>query len=195
MVCTAVSGSIVYLPCLTGVTAVQTTQSPATLKVLWQGTAGGGPPIVAAGLVWTIGQNGTLYGIDPATGTVNQQASIGTPANHFPTPSVADGLLLAPSANRVVAFTVSTVTGTGEIHAAGAGKCLDVPNGTHLNAGCGQSAYRTLASGTWSGNTNIPRTQTVVASRIGSIYSCLLRREGGPFPRAPKAERSRTFPA
>jgi outer membrane protein assembly factor BamB len=127
----AVSGSTVFLPCLTGITAVQTTQSPATLKVAWQGTAGGGPPILAAGLVWTIGQNGTLYGIDPATGTVNQQASIGAPANHFPTPSVAGGLLLAPSANRVVAFTASTPGGSGAIHAVGAGKCLDVPNVTH----------------------------------------------------------------
>jgi hypothetical protein len=127
----AVSGSTVYLPCLTGITAVQTTQSPATLKVLWQGTAGGGPPVLAAGLVWTIGQNGTLYGVNSATGAVSQQASIGTPANHFPTPSVADGLLLAPSANQVVAFTASASTGTGEIHAVGAGKCLDVPNISH----------------------------------------------------------------
>lgn len=129
----AVDGSTVYLPCLSGITAVQTTASPATLKVAWQGTVGGGPPILAAGLVWTIGQNGTLYGINPATGAVTQQAPIGVPANHFPTPSVADGLLLAPSANQVVAFTASAASGsaTGEIHAAGAGKCLDVPNITH----------------------------------------------------------------
>jgi hypothetical protein len=59
---------------------------------------------VAAGLVWTIGQNGMLYGLDPATGRVRQQATIGAPANHFPTPSVGDGLLLAPGADRVVAF-------------------------------------------------------------------------------------------
>jgi hypothetical protein len=35
---------------------------------------------------------------------VRQQAPIGPPANHFPTPSVGAGLLLAPSADRVVAF-------------------------------------------------------------------------------------------
>ncbi len=77
---------------------------------------GGGPPIVAAGLVWTIGQNGTLYGLDPATGKVRQQASIGAVANHFPTPSVGDGLLLAPAANQVVAFTASK---SGRISHAG----------------------------------------------------------------------------
>jgi hypothetical protein len=81
------------------------TADPPSLHLLWRSAVGGGPPIVAAGLVWTIGQNGTLYGLDPSTGAVRQQASIGVPANHFPTPSVGDGLLLAPAADRVVAFS------------------------------------------------------------------------------------------
>jgi len=101
---TAVLGSTVYLPCTGGVTAVRVSTSPPGLRVLWSSRSAGGPPIVAAGLVWTIGQDGELYGLDPATGRVRQQAPIGQPANHFPTPSVAAGLLLAPSANRVVAF-------------------------------------------------------------------------------------------
>jgi hypothetical protein len=63
--------------------------------------------------VWTIGQNGELYGLDPVTGDVREQAAVGAPANHFPTPSLGDGLLLAPSADRVVAFTaVQTFTAT-----------------------------------------------------------------------------------
>ena len=33
-----------------------------------------------------MGQNGVLYGLDPATGQVRQQATVGAPANHFPTP-------------------------------------------------------------------------------------------------------------
>ena len=100
----AVKGAVVYLPCFSGVTAVRVTSSPPGLRVLWSSPAAGGPPIVAAGRVWTIGQNGTLYGLDPGTGQARQQAVIGQPANHFPTPSVAAGLLLATSANRVVAF-------------------------------------------------------------------------------------------
>jgi len=99
--------STVYLPCLTGIIAVRAARSPPALRLLWSSGTGGGPPIVAAGLVWTIGQNGTLYGLDPATGKAAQQASIGVPANHFPTPSVGDGLLLASAAERVVAFTAS----------------------------------------------------------------------------------------
>lgn len=106
----AVVATTVYLPCLSGTAAVQVTSSPPALSLLWSSGAGGGPPIVAAGLVWTIGQNGTLYGLDPSTGTVRQQASIGVPANHFPTPSVGDGLLLAPSANHVVAFSATVVS-------------------------------------------------------------------------------------
>ncbi len=97
-------GTTAYLPCLNGIVAVQAQASPPGLRLLWSSGTGGGPPIVAAGLVWTIGQNGKLYGLDPTTGKVEQQASIGTPANHFPTPSVGDGLLLAPALHQVVAF-------------------------------------------------------------------------------------------
>ena len=106
----AVVGTTVYLPCASGIVAVSVTASPPGLSRTWSSGVGGGPPIVAAGLVWTIGQEGTLYGLDPSTGTVRQQASIGAPGNHFPTPSVGDGLLLAPSANDVVAFVASSST-------------------------------------------------------------------------------------
>jgi polyvinyl alcohol dehydrogenase (cytochrome) len=100
----AVTGMTVYLPCLAGIIAVQATSSPAALHLLWSSGTGGGPPIVAAGLVWTMGQNGVLYGLDPATGRVRQQVTVGAPANHFPTPSVGDGLLIAACADNVVAF-------------------------------------------------------------------------------------------
>jgi outer membrane protein assembly factor BamB len=103
----AVLGMTVYLPCFSGIIAVRATRSPPALRLLWSSGTDGGPPIVAAGLVWTIGRSGTLYGLDPATGRVRQRASVGVPANHFPTPSVGDGLLLAASAEHVVAFTAS----------------------------------------------------------------------------------------
>ena len=100
----AVVGMTAYLPCLAGTIAVRVTSSPPALHLLWSSGTGGGPPVVAAGLVWTIGQDGTLYGLDPATGQVRQQAAVGAVANHFPTPSVGDGLLLAAGADNVVAF-------------------------------------------------------------------------------------------
>ncbi|HYK30573.1 MAG TPA: PQQ-binding-like beta-propeller repeat protein [Streptosporangiaceae bacterium] len=101
-------GMIVYLPCLSGIIAVKATRSPPALHLLWNSGVGRGPPIVAGGLVWTIGQNGRLYGLDPATGKIRQQATIGTPANHFPTPGIGASLLLAPSAKNVIAFRTST---------------------------------------------------------------------------------------
>ena len=104
----AVQGSTVYLPCLNGPVAVQTTDSPAGIHLLWSSSVGGGPPIVAGGLVWTIGSNGVLYGLNPTSGALQDQATIGAPANHFPTPSVGAGLLLAPSSDRVVAFRATS---------------------------------------------------------------------------------------
>ena len=103
----AVSGDDVYTPCENGVVATQVTPgSPPTITSVWQTSTGsGGPPIVAGGLVWTIDNgNGNLYGLDPTTGDPSQTFSLGSVANHFPTPTVADGLLLAPSNNQVHAF-------------------------------------------------------------------------------------------
>ena len=108
----AVEGTTVYLPCLSGTVAVQASASPAGLRLLWSSSVGGGPPIVAAGLIWTIGQDGDLYGLDPSTGSVREQATVGVPANHFPTPSVGAGLLLAPASDRVVAFSASSPAAT-----------------------------------------------------------------------------------
>ena len=103
----AVVGTTAYLPCRSGPIAVQVSSSPAGLHLLWSSSAGGGPPIVAAGLVWTMDSDGVLYGLNPATGSVEEHATVGTPANHFPTPSVGGNLLLAAAANRVVAFTAT----------------------------------------------------------------------------------------
>ena len=100
----AIVGATVYLPCLNGPVAVRVTKSPSSLHVLWQGSVGGGPPIVAAGLVWTVGKDGNLYGLNTSTGAVEKRAFVGTGDNNFTTPSVGDGLLIVPSTNRVVAF-------------------------------------------------------------------------------------------
>jgi polyvinyl alcohol dehydrogenase (cytochrome) len=104
----AVVGTTVYLPCLSGTVAVQASSAPASLRLLWRATAGGGPPVVAAGLVWSIGQDGTLYGLSATTGAVVQQASVGVPANHFPTPAIGGGLILAAGSAHVVAFSASS---------------------------------------------------------------------------------------
>ncbi len=108
----AVEDMTAFLPCVSGTIAVSATASPAGLHLLWHADVGGGPPILAGGLVWTMGQDGVLYGLNPATGALRDQATVGAPANHFPTPSVGAGLLLATSAEHVVAFRT---TSTGSV--------------------------------------------------------------------------------
>ena len=99
----AINGNVVYVPCMNGLEAVQVT-SPTSAGVLWQTSTGSrGPAVVAGGEVWSIGGN-TLRGLNPANGTTVQQFTLSGEDNHFPTPSVADGLLLAPESSAVAAF-------------------------------------------------------------------------------------------
>ncbi len=109
----AFANSIVYAPCSAGLVAVKVGVSPPSLTRLWQTSTGSpGPPVIAGGMIWTIGGS-TLYGLDPTNGSSVVQFSLGSEANHFPTPSVGDGLLLAPSTDRVYAFTPPPTTEVG----------------------------------------------------------------------------------
>jgi outer membrane protein assembly factor BamB len=103
---TATVGAVVYLPCESGIVALRV-GAGTRLHVLWQFAASSGPAIDAAGLIWSIGQDGVLYGLSPGTGKLQQSASVGAVINHFPTPGIGDGLLLVPTANHVTAFAAS----------------------------------------------------------------------------------------
>jgi outer membrane protein assembly factor BamB len=117
----AVQGTTVYLPCVSGPVAVSVSSAPPALHVVWRSSVGGGPPVLAGGLVWTMGQDGGLYGLDPSSGSERERVVTPKPANHFPTPGFGPGLLLAPGADRVVAFRTvsgppaSTTTSTGQV--------------------------------------------------------------------------------
>ncbi|HLX88848.1 MAG TPA: PQQ-binding-like beta-propeller repeat protein [Acidimicrobiales bacterium] len=101
----AYRNSVIYLPCLAGVMALQVQTSPPSLTQLWQTGNSQGPPIVADGLVWSINHGShRLYGLDPSTGNTVVQFKIASVANHFPTPSAVDGMLFATSATRVYAY-------------------------------------------------------------------------------------------
>ncbi|MGA2472150.1 MAG: PQQ-binding-like beta-propeller repeat protein [Acidimicrobiales bacterium] len=148
----AVQGTTVYLPCLSGTIAVQASSAPAGLHLLWSSSVGGGPPIVAAGLVWTIGQDGDLYGLNPTTGAVQEHTSVGGGVNHFPTPSVGAGLFLAPSADRVVAFAAPSATSsttTSSTTTTTAARTTTTAHGTTTSApaeGGGSSAWVAVAA-------------------------------------------------
>jgi outer membrane protein assembly factor BamB len=101
----AVLGSVVYIPCPNGVTAIKVLTKPPYLKQLWTDNDGAaGAPIIADGLVWTIGTDKAVHGLNPANGHEVVSIPFGESANHFPTPSVGDGLLLLPGTNQVFAF-------------------------------------------------------------------------------------------
>jgi outer membrane protein assembly factor BamB len=101
----ALNGSVVYIPCPNGVTAVKVSTKPPYLRQLWTDNDGAhSGPIIADGLVWTIGGDDAVHGLNPANGKEVVSIPFGDYANHFPTPSVGDGLLLLPGTDQVFAF-------------------------------------------------------------------------------------------
>jgi len=100
----AIEKSTVYLPCRKGPMSA-TVDKSGELHINWAASvSSAGPPIVAGGLVWVMDQSGHVDSLNPATGAITQQVSVGSVANHFPTPSAGDGLLFAPATNSVFAF-------------------------------------------------------------------------------------------
>lgn len=101
----AFTTTVLYAPCLSGVVAVKINAHTHKMRVLWAtSTDSSGPPILVGNKVWTIRRDGILFGLRKSNGKPAVQLTVGAPANHFPTPAVGDGLLLAASSDRVVAF-------------------------------------------------------------------------------------------
>jgi outer membrane protein assembly factor BamB len=89
----AVAGSVVYLPCRSGdgITAVHVSAADKEIKILWRGPSDAdGSPVIGTGAVWvTAWEAGTLYALDPATGAVLRQLSLGGPLPHFSSMSLS----------------------------------------------------------------------------------------------------------
>jgi len=80
----AVRGSVVYEPCAQGgLAAVSTTGNQ--IRVLWRGPAQAqGSPVIGGGRVWVADyQGGTLYELDPGTGSTRASLGLGTALPHF----------------------------------------------------------------------------------------------------------------
>ncbi|MGD0393606.1 MAG: PQQ-binding-like beta-propeller repeat protein [Acidimicrobiales bacterium] len=98
-------GDIVYTGCGGGAEALRVSNHPVRLTTLWSaGSGGGGTPIVAGGKVWTIG-GGNLNELDASNGSILAQFNLGAAASSFPSPSAADGLILAPTSDSIRAFS------------------------------------------------------------------------------------------
>src|SRR6202034_2204779 len=99
----AVLGSVVYVPCRDGVTAIRVSATAPYLQQLWTDDDGAaGAPIIADGLVWTIGADNAVHALNPANGKQVVSIPFGKPANHFPTPAAAGGPPLLAGRQRVV---------------------------------------------------------------------------------------------
>jgi hypothetical protein len=103
----AYSAPYLYVPCSDHLEAltVNTGATPSFTKA-WSGPAGSiGPPIIAGGLVWTMGWNtNRLYGLFATTGEVRLSAALPLTPMHFATPSSGDGLVFVPDGSEILAY-------------------------------------------------------------------------------------------
>ncbi|MFN2559948.1 MAG: PQQ-binding-like beta-propeller repeat protein [Jatrophihabitans sp.] len=85
---TAVSGSVVFVPCLDGLRAVQI-DSAGVMHVLWHTSTNiTGSPVYGGGRVWSLDPGaGVLYALDPNTGAVREQVTVGA-VTRFATPAI-----------------------------------------------------------------------------------------------------------
>ena len=111
--------STIYASCNSGLKALSFAAGPTpsiTAKAGFSAPAGAtGPPMIAGGLVWVTNHStGTLFGLDPTSGTTRSQFSIpentipgGSDVNHFATPSAGGGRLFVGSGDQVTAYTIA----------------------------------------------------------------------------------------
>ncbi len=99
---TAVSGTTVFVPCRDGLVAVSV--GGGKISLAWRGPADpAGTPVLSGGLVWELSTDGTLLGLDPATGAVRYRDRAAT-TTHFPALAAVGGQLFVPAGTQVVAY-------------------------------------------------------------------------------------------
>jgi outer membrane protein assembly factor BamB len=117
----AFANGVIYIPCENGTQALAYDVHGCTFTPLWQGPSDAvGPPIVSAGLVWSVATGGfsgggsTLYGLDPATGAPRYTETLPSPvADHFASPSAAGGRLFLATGSSVTAYQIAQLSTAG----------------------------------------------------------------------------------
>jgi outer membrane protein assembly factor BamB len=149
--------SAIYAACNSGLKALSFATGPTPSIAAKAGfsapASATGPPMIAGGLVWvTDHSSGTLFGLDPTSGTTRSHFSIpentisgGSDVNHFATPSAGGGRLFVGSGDQVSAYTIAqapppTATSTALVAApnptaAGGGVSLTATVGPTPDAG------------------------------------------------------------
>jgi outer membrane protein assembly factor BamB len=102
---TAYVAPSIYVACGSGITAL--VLNGDSFSVAWQQNALGvaGPPIAAYGALWTVETgSGGLAQLNAADGTLRHRYPIGPNIAHFATPAAADGLVIVPAGQQIIAF-------------------------------------------------------------------------------------------
>ncbi len=101
----AVSGETVYVPCMTGLAAVDTAGN--RVRVTWRGPAGvWGSPVIGGGAVWVASPDtGVLYELAPRTGRVREQITVASQLPHFVSPALSGGLVLLGTMTGITALS------------------------------------------------------------------------------------------
>ena len=103
----AASGSVVFVPCADGLTAVSL--SGSKFSVAWRGPSfPSGPPVVTGDVVWVLDTSGgTLHGFDAATGGSLYSFHVGG-VTRFSTPAFAYGEILVVAGDTVHSFVLGS---------------------------------------------------------------------------------------
>jgi PQQ-like domain len=108
----AVSGSIVYEPCVNGgVAAVEVSAAKRTIKVLWRGPANSnGSPVIGGGAVWVTAYSNTspttLYELNQSTGAVEHKISISQVLPHFSSLSLSGSTAYVSTLTGITAISI-----------------------------------------------------------------------------------------
>lgn len=98
----AVSGQMVFVPCSGALLGLRI--NGQTMQVAWRLSGGAGPPIVAAGLVWSLGNDGLLRAVDPQSGSIKYTKQFNAPPSRFTSVSASNGLLFVPDSRTITAL-------------------------------------------------------------------------------------------
>ena len=100
----ATMGSMAFVPTTDALVGVRVAAD--RLAVVWRLPGGSGPPIVAAGAVWSLGYDGRLAAVDPATGAARFRTQLTAPVSRFFTLAAAGGRLFVADRTSIVAFSL-----------------------------------------------------------------------------------------
>jgi polyvinyl alcohol dehydrogenase (cytochrome) len=114
----AYADGTIYVPCTDGVRALTYNQPTRSFTSLWSAPSEAtGPPIVSAGLVWTVdnkfleGGATKLYGLDASTGAEIYKETLPSPTiDHFTSPSAAGGRLFLATGSSVTAYQIAQLS-------------------------------------------------------------------------------------